>query len=71
VPLFAGVDPGTSGTRTILVDEEGRSVAGANRRSATAHPAPGWDEQDGPAHPGDRGPSRARSPSSPRRSRAT
>jgi glycerol kinase len=47
--LFAGVDQGTSGTRTVLVDEDGRAVASAYRRSATAHPAPGWDEQDGAA----------------------
>lgn len=47
--LFAGVDQGTSGTRTLLADEAGHVVASAYRRSETAHPAPGWEEQDGPA----------------------
>jgi glycerol kinase len=45
--VFAGVDQGTTGTRTTLYDPEGRSVASAYRRSRTGHPRPGWDEQDG------------------------
>lgn len=45
--VFAGVDQGTTGTRTSLFDARGRRVATSYRRSRTRHPRPGWDEQDG------------------------
>ena len=45
--VFAGIDQGTTGTRTNLYDEAGAFLATAYRRSATHHPAPGWNEQDG------------------------
>ncbi|GAA0967771.1 glycerol kinase GlpK [Acrocarpospora macrocephala] len=47
IRVYAGVDQGTTSTFTGLYDEEGRCVASARRRSATSHPRPGWDEQDG------------------------
>jgi glycerol kinase len=46
VRVFAGVDQGTTGTRTNLYDEEGRFLATGYCRTTTRHPAPGWDEQD-------------------------
>jgi glycerol kinase len=45
--IFAGIDQGTSGTRTNLYDEEGRLLASAYETIATTHPQSGWDEQDG------------------------
>ncbi|WP_231643290.1 FGGY family carbohydrate kinase [Mycolicibacterium baixiangningiae] len=47
--VWAGVDQGTTSTRTNLYDDEGHCVATARRRSVTTHPFPGWDEQDGNA----------------------
>ena len=44
--VVAGIDQGTTGTRTSLYDEDGRLLASAYQRSRTTHPAPGWDEQD-------------------------
>jgi glycerol kinase len=49
VRVWAGVDQGTTSTRTNLYDDEGRCVASARRPSLTTHPYPGWDEQDGNA----------------------
>ncbi|MGH3582988.1 MAG: FGGY family carbohydrate kinase, partial [Mycobacterium sp.] len=49
VRVWAGIDQGTTSTRTNLYDESGRCVASARRLSRTAHPRPGWDEQDGNA----------------------
>lgn len=47
--VWAGVDQGTTSTRTNLYDDAGRCVATARRPSKTSHPQPGWDEQDGNA----------------------
>ncbi len=41
-----GVDQGTSSTKALLIDCEGRVVAEADRPIAVAHPQPGWVEQD-------------------------
>ncbi|KAB7756100.1 glycerol kinase [Mycolicibacterium phlei DSM 43072] len=49
IRVWAGVDQGTTSTRTNLYDDDGRCVASAQRQSVTAHPHPGWDEQDGEA----------------------
>ncbi|KUI27883.1 FGGY family carbohydrate kinase [Mycobacterium sp. GA-2829] len=49
VRVWAGVDQGTTSTRTNLYDDDGRCVASASRPSLTTHPNPGWDEQDGNA----------------------
>ena len=49
VRVWAGIDQGTTSTRTNLYDDSGTCVASARRTSHTAHPRPGWDEQDGNA----------------------
>ncbi|BAS27960.1 xylulokinase [Limnochorda pilosa] len=41
-----GIDVGTSGTKTLLVDDEGRVVARAYREYPLETPRPGWAEQD-------------------------
>ena len=44
---FLGMDVGTSGTRAVLVDEEGRIVGSASEEHAPFRtPHPGWAEQD-------------------------
>src|ERR1700691_6223280 len=45
--LFLGMDGGTGGTRAVLVDGEGKLIAGASSEHEpfkSAHP--GWAEQD-------------------------
>ncbi|WP_333713802.1 xylulokinase [Yoonia sp.] len=44
--MYIGLDMGTSGIRGILVDEAGRVIAEADSPLVTAHPHPGWSEQD-------------------------
>ena len=41
-----GIDVGTSGTKTIAIDETGAILAGASAEYPCAHPRPGWSEQD-------------------------
>ena len=41
-----GVDLGTSGTKTVLFDEEGGAVASASREYPLIQPENGWAEQD-------------------------
>lgn len=41
-----GVDVGTTGTKTLLVDEEGRVVASAFEEYPLLAPRPGWAEQE-------------------------
>ena len=44
---FLGMDVGTSGTRAVLVDENGRVVSSASEEHAPFRtPHPGWAEQD-------------------------
>ena len=43
---FLGVDIGTSGTKTILVDEKGQILAEASSGYPSYHPQPLWSEQD-------------------------
>lgn len=43
---YLGVDVGTSGLRALLVDDGGAPIGSAERSYATAHPHPGWSEQD-------------------------
>src|SRR5580658_1649525 len=44
---FLGMDVGTSGTRAVLVDEQGRVVSSASEDHAPFRtPHPGWAEQD-------------------------
>ncbi len=44
-----GIDIGTGGTRTLLIDEQGKLVASASAEHPLSLPAPGWAEQN----PGD------------------
>lgn len=41
-----GIDIGTSGTRTIAIDESGNVLASASAEYPCDHPKPGWSEQD-------------------------
>ena len=41
-----GIDDGTTAVKVALFDDELRPVRTATRRVATAHPHPGWVEQD-------------------------
>ena len=44
--FFLGVDIGTSGTKTILMDESGTILAEASSTYPSYHPKPLWSEQD-------------------------
>ncbi len=44
-----GIDVGTSGTKTIAIDEAGTILASASAEYPCEHPRPGWSEQD-PEH---------------------
>jgi xylulokinase len=41
-----GIDIGTSGTKTLAIDETGRILASASAEYPCDHPRPGWSEQD-------------------------
>ncbi|MBI1324064.1 xylulokinase [bacterium] len=41
-----GIDIGTSGTKTLAIDETGRILASASSEYPCSHPQPGWSEQD-------------------------
>jgi xylulokinase len=43
---YLGIDIGTSGTKTLLIDVDGRVLAEANAGYPLAQPRPGWTEQD-------------------------
>ncbi|GAA3385317.1 FGGY family carbohydrate kinase [Cryptosporangium minutisporangium] len=45
-PLILAIDQGTSATKALLVDVSGAVVGSASAPLATAHPRPGWVEQD-------------------------
>jgi glycerol kinase len=45
-PLVLAIDQGTSSTKALLVDAEGRVVARATAPLSEAQPSPGWVEQD-------------------------
>jgi len=44
--VFLGIDIGTSGTKTLAVDEKGRILADATETYPCYHPEPLWSEQD-------------------------
>ena len=44
--FYLGVDIGTSGTKTILVNEKGEILAEASANYPSYHPKPLWSEQD-------------------------
>ncbi|MDG3003063.1 xylulokinase [Paludisphaera mucosa] len=41
-----GIDVGTSGTKTLAIDESGKILASASSEYPCSHPRPGWSEQD-------------------------
>jgi len=44
---FLGMDVGTGGTRAVIVDGDGKLIAGASSEHAAFRtPHPGWAEQD-------------------------
>src|SRR4051812_30824082 len=46
VSVTLGIDIGTSGTKTIAIDERGTILASASAEYPCEHPRPGWSEQD-------------------------
>ncbi len=44
--ITLGIDIGTSGTKTLAMDETGRILASASAEYPCEHPRPGWSEQD-------------------------
>ena len=44
--VFLGIDIGTSGTKTLAIDPEGRILASALETYPLYHPKPLWSEQD-------------------------
>jgi xylulokinase len=46
VSITLGIDVGTSGTKTLAIDERGNVLASASAEYPCAHPRPGWSEQD-------------------------
>jgi xylulokinase len=46
VSVTLGVDIGTSGTKTLAIDERGAILASASAEYPCSHPKPGWSEQD-------------------------
>ncbi len=43
---YIGIDVGTSGTKTLLINEQGEVLASATVEYPLHHPKPGWAEQD-------------------------
>ena len=41
-----GIDIGTSGTKTLAIDDQGTILASAVAEHPCSHPNPGWSEQD-------------------------
>src|SRR5690606_17259012 len=46
VSVFLGIDIGTSGTKTLAIDEQGNILAEATAGYPVYHPKPLWSEQD-------------------------
>jgi len=46
VSVTLGIDVGTSGTKTLAIDETGKILASASAEYPCEHPRPGWSEQD-------------------------
>ncbi|MEX2140528.1 MAG: xylulokinase [Pirellulales bacterium] len=44
--VYLGIDIGTSGTKTLAIDEQGKILAEANEFYPSYHPKPLWSEQD-------------------------
>src|SRR4051812_36843625 len=45
VSITLGIDIGTSGTKTLAIDETGTILASASAEYPCEHPRPGWSEQ--------------------------
>ena len=43
---YLGIDIGTSGTKTLLINAKGTVLAEANAEYPLQQPKPGWTEQD-------------------------
>ena len=43
---YLGIDIGTSGTKTLLINEEGEVLSESNAEYPMSQPKPGWTEQD-------------------------
>lgn len=48
-PIIIGIDQGTTNSKAMALDSEGRVLAEASRPIATSAPRPGWVEQDAEA----------------------
>src|SRR5438045_5078881 len=46
MPNLLGIDIGTSGTKTLVCDEDGKVLATATAEHPISSPKPGWSEQD-------------------------
>jgi xylulokinase len=46
MPHLLGIDIGTSGTKTLICDEDGKVLATAMAEHAISSPKPGWSEQN-------------------------
>jgi xylulokinase len=46
MPVFLGIDIGTSGTKTLAMNEKGAILASATEEYPLSSPKPGWSEQD-------------------------
>jgi len=46
MPHLLGIDIGTSGTKTLVCDEDGRVLATAVAEHPISSPKPGWSEQN-------------------------
>src|SRR5439155_18293099 len=46
MPHLLGIDIGTSGTKTLVCDEDGKVLATAMAEHPIASPKPGWSEQN-------------------------
>src|SRR5437588_12242270 len=44
--VFLGIDVGTSGTKTLAIDEKGKILAEASKGYPCYYPQPLWSEQD-------------------------
>ncbi len=44
--ITIGIDVGTSGTKTLAIDEHGKILAASSSEYPCSHPRPGWSEQD-------------------------
>lgn len=49
MPVFLGIDIGTSGTKTLAVRDDGTILASATEEYPLSNPRPGWSEQE-PLH---------------------